>query len=231
MVQTTSPSALIFASLDASRRQMALHGERLLDRSIALAERLREQLDNIEGLSVLGRDIVAGRDGADWDPTRVFVDVHNLGLTGYDAEAFLRAEHGIYVEMSDLLGVMLLVTIGDDDASIARAAAGFQALQSRRGPQRHGTSARSTGSLLFSADQVLTPREAFQARSAMIEATQAIGRVSAEAITPYPPGIPIIAPGERISAEIIDYLLSGVAEGMYISGASDPTLATLRVVA
>ena len=229
MVQTTSPSALIFASLDAARRQMALDGERLLERTIRLAEQLRGQLVELDGLAVLGREIIAGRPGAGWDPTRVFVDVHILGLTGYDAEAILREEHGVYVEMSDLLGVMLLVTIGDDDASIGRAVSGFRTVQSRRRPGRHSASARSTGSLLFSAEQVLTPREAFSARAESVPAAQAIGRISADAITPYPPGIPLVAPGERISAEIIDYLRAGVAEGMYITGATDHSLATLRV--
>jgi arginine decarboxylase len=231
MVQTTSPAAFIFASQDASRRQMALHGEQLLERTIALAESLRAALRAIDGLDVLDRDIIADRPGAGWDPTRILVDVHQLGLTGYDAEAVLRNEHGVFVEMSDLLSIMLLVTIGDSGESIARAARGFRSLVDHRRPPRHGAGVRSTGTLLFSAQLVLSPREALGARAATVSIAEAAGRVSAEAITPYPPGIPIVAPGERITSEIIDYLRAGAAEGMYLSGPSDATLTTLRVVA
>jgi lysine decarboxylase len=230
MVQTTSPQALIFASLDASRRQMALDGEQLLDRALALAGRLRAELAGIDGLDVLGAGIIDSRSAADFDPTRVIVDVHQLGLTGYDAERILREEHGVYVEMSDLLSVMLLITIGDSEASIAAALGGFRGLERHRRPARHGVSARSSGNLLFQGEQVLTPREAFLAPTLVVPIEDAAGRVSAEAITPYPPGIPIVAPGERVSRDILDYLRTGVAEGMYISGLSDPTASTLRVV-
>ena len=231
MTQTTSPSAQIFASLDASRRQMVIDGEVLLTRALQLAARLREGLSRIAGLRVLDRDLLAGQVGADFDPTRVMIDVHELGLTGYEAEQLLRAEHGVHVEMSDLLGVMLLVTIGDDDESIERALRGCAALVARRRPARHEVAARSSGELLFGGEQIMTPREAFVASSEAVSLTQARGRVSAESVTPYPPGIPIVTPGERVGTHIIDYLRAGLAEGMYVSGLADPTCATLRVVA
>jgi lysine decarboxylase len=231
MVQTTSPSALIFASLDASRRQMALHGRALLDVALAHARRLRDALAAVQGLDVLAPEMVATRDGAGFDPTRVIVDVHGLGLTGYEAEAVLRDGHGVYVEMSDLLSVMLLVTIGDDEASIERAAAGFRALHALRKPPRHDVGARSIGALLFGGAAELTPRQAFLAPARVVPVEQAAGRISAESITPYPPGIPIVAPGERFSPEVIDYLRAGIVEGMYLSGLADPTFATVRVIA
>jgi lysine decarboxylase len=231
-VQTTSPSSLIYATLDASRRQMALYGEQLLTETIALAHRLRDMLRAIEGLDVVGFEVVDDRATADYDPTRLIVDVHGLGLTGYEAEHYLRETHAVFVEMSDLVSVMLLVTIGDDAASIERAAAAFQGLQARRKPIRGdvGAAARPTGGLLFGGEQVMTPREAFLGRSRSVPIASAAGQVSAEAITPYPPGIPLVAPGERITRDILDYLRAGIAEGMYISGLSDPTLSTLRVV-
>jgi arginine/lysine/ornithine decarboxylase len=231
MVQTTSPSALIFASLDASRRQMALHGRDLLDATLRHAADLRAALARIDGLSVIGADIVEGRSQAGFDPTRIIVDVHELGLTGYEAEQFLRERYDIYVEMSDLLSVMLLITIGDDAHSINRVLQGFQSLSAQRGTTRHGLGARSSGALLFGGQQVLTPREAFLARSAEVPISQATGRISAESITPYPPGIPIVAPGERLTNGILDYLRAGIEEGMYVSGLADATLTTMRVVA
>jgi arginine decarboxylase len=231
LTQTTSPSAQIFATLDASRRQMALHGEELLTNALTCATRLRAGLAALPDLSVLEPALVAERPGAELDPTRVMVDVHELGLTGYDAEQLLRDEHGVYVEMSDLLGVLLLVTIGDDATSIERALAGFRAISAHRRPARHTVASRSSGELLFGGEQLLTPREAFMAPAVAVALADASGRVSAESVTPYPPGIPLVAPGERISAEIVDYLRAGIAEGMYITGPADPTCATLRVVA
>jgi lysine decarboxylase len=230
MVQTTSPSALIFASLDASRRQMALEGEALLGRALAHAQRLRQALVLIDGLDALSEDIISNRPQAGLDPTRVIVDVHGLGLTGYEAERALREEHGVYVEMSDLLSVMLLVTIGDDDASIERAIGGFRALTVRTGAARHTVTVRSSGGLLFGQQLELTPREAFVAPSERVSTRLASGRISAESLTPYPPGIPLVAPGERLTDDIIDYLRAGIEEGMYISGLSDPAFTTVRVV-
>jgi lysine decarboxylase len=230
MVQTTSPAALIFASLDASRRQMALHGRELLERTIALARDLRSALTEIESLSVIGPEIIAGRSGAAFDPTRIIVDVHELGVTGYQAEEHLRQRHGVFVEMSDLLSVMLLITIGDDERSIQAALDGFRSLAAERRNGHHDVTARSTGSLLFSGTAELTPRQAYLAAAETVPVSQAAGRLSADTITPYPPGIPLVAPGERLAPEVIEYLRGGLAEGMYISGLSDHTFETLRVV-
>lgn len=230
LVQTTSPAALIYASLDASRRQMALEGRDLLDRTLALANSLRVALAELDGLSVIGPEIITDRPGAAFDLTRIMVDVHHLGVTGYQAEERLRQRHGVYVEMSDLLSVMLLITIGDDERSTQVALEGFQSLASERRGGSHGIAARSTGDLLFNGVAELTPRQAYFAPSETVSVNQAAGRLSADTITPYPPGIPLVAPGERLTANVIDYLRAGQAEGMYISGLSDPTFATVRVV-
>ncbi len=230
MVQTTSPSALIFASLDASRRQMALDGRRLLEETLAHASRLRDGLAAIGGLEVLSPEIIAGRPGAGFDPTRIIVDVHQLGLTGYEVEHALRHSDGVYVEMSDLLSVMLLVTIGDDDSSVERAIAGFRALTGLRKPPRHAVSARSSGDLIFGQVAELTPRQAFMADAEFVLVSDAAGRVSAESITPYPPGIPLVAPGERLTTDVIDYLRAGIEEGMYVSGMADQAFERVRVV-
>ena len=230
MVQTTSPSALIFGSLDASRRQMALHGEALLTETIVRAYDVRMAVIPLRELWAVGAELTYQREGTDVDVTRILVDVHELGLTGYYAEEILREEHGVMVEMSDLMSVLLLITIGDDDDSISRLIAGLESLPTHARPARSASLPRSTGELLFAGEIAMTPREAFSADMERVEPGAATGRISAESITPYPPGIPLVTPGERIRPEVVDYLRAGVAAGMYISGLSDETFATLRVV-
>ncbi len=230
MVQTTSPSVWIYGSIDANRRQMMLAGRDLLQRTLELVWRLRGELAEIDGLQVIGTEIIDGRSGVGFDPTRVLVDVHRLGITGYEAEMILRNDHRIFVEMSDLVSVLLLVTIGDTDESINRAVAGFTSLADGRSASRHDVQARSSGALLFSGEQVTSPREAFMAVSEAVPIALANGRVSVENITPYPPGIPVVTPGERLNQEAIEYLQTGLGEGMYISGLSDPSCKTVRVI-
>ncbi|MEZ4522101.1 MAG: hypothetical protein R3A46_10740 [Thermomicrobiales bacterium] len=230
MVQTTSPSVLIFGSLDASRRQMALHGEELLTRAIARAADVRTAVIPLREIWAVGHELTLGRAGADTDVTRIMIDVHELGITGYEAETILREEHGVMVEMSDLVSILLLITIGDDDRSIQRLIAGLKSLPNHRRAHRSAEIPRSTGELLFAGEIVLTPREAFSAETVRVSPRQAAGRISAESITPYPPGIPIVTPGERIRDEVIDYLRSGVEAGMYLSGLSDESFETIRVV-
>lgn len=232
MVQTTSPSVLIYASLDTNRRLLATQGHALLDRTITLARHLRQALEAIPGLTVLSPEIISNRPGADFDVTRVLVDVAGLGITGFEAEQILRDQHGVHVEMSDLLSVLLLITIGDDEATIQRAIDAFQSLA--RFPttdSRFPTAQlRSSGQLLFGGQQACTPRQAFNAPHRAVPPAQAIGQISAESITPYPPGIPLITPGERIRPEVIDYLRQGLQAGMHLSGLSDPTFQTIRIL-
>ena len=228
MAQTTSPSVLILASIDATRRQMALHGPELLDRAITLAGNARRRLQELPGIAVLD----AERLGVDqFDLTKLVIDVDGLGITGYDAERALRNRFGAGPEMSDLVGVVCLVTIGDTEASITRLVDAFATLSRERVREdvRRG-GARSSGAVVAPSELVLTPRDAFFAPSCAVPLEAAIGEVSSELVIPYPPGIPVLAPGETITADKVAYLREGARHGMYLSGPVDPQLKTIRVV-
>jgi arginine/lysine/ornithine decarboxylase len=230
MVQTTSPAATILASIDGCRRQMALSGRELLDQAIALATDARVRLQAVPGLGVL--DAVS-LGVADFDPTKLVIDVHGLGLTGFQAEAALRQRFGVQPEMSDLVGVVCLVTVGDTLASIDRLVSAFAALAAEQG--NRGTAAgsgllRSSGAVVAPGVQALSPRDAYFAPSRAVPPAAAVGEVCAELVIPYPPGIPVLAPGDVISSDKIAYLLDGAAQGMYLSGPADPSLRTLRIV-
>jgi arginine/lysine/ornithine decarboxylase len=228
MVQTTSPSVLVLASIDAARRQMALHGEVMLERTIALAENARRRLQALPGVGVLDADLL-GIDA--FDLTKLVIDVDGLGMTGYEAEDTLRNRFGVGPEMSDLVGVVCLITIGDTEASIQRLVEAFATLSREhvRGADRR-PDRRSSGAAVAAAELAMSPREAFFAPSRAIPLDEASGEISTELVIPYPPGIPVLAPGEVITDEKVAYLGEGVAHGMYISGAVDPQLRTIRVV-
>jgi arginine/lysine/ornithine decarboxylase len=228
MVQTTSPSVLILASIDTTRRQMALGGEALLERTIVLAADARKRLQALPGISVLD----AGQLGvADFDLTKLVVDVDALGMTGYQVEDALRNRFGIGPEMSDLVGLVFLITIGDTTESINRLVDAFTTLSREhyRGGGRRAD-LRSSGPVVAPSRQAMTPRDAFFAPSRAIPLESASGEISTELVIPYPPGIPVLAPGEVISDDKIAYLREGAAHGMYLSGPADPKLATIRVV-
>jgi arginine/lysine/ornithine decarboxylase len=228
MVQTTSPSVLVLASIDAARRQMALHGEDMLERTIALADNARRWLQALPGIGVLDAD----RLGIDaFDLTKLVIDVNGLGMTGYEAEDALRNRFGVGPEMSDLVGVVCLITIGDTEASIQRLVEAFATLsrEDRRDTTRRADR-RSSGAAVATAELAMSPREAFFSPSRATPLDQASGEISSELVIPYPPGIPVLAPGEVITDEKVAYLGEGVAHGMYISGPADPHLRTIRVV-
>jgi lysine decarboxylase len=231
MTQTTSPSLPILASLDASRRQMALNGRALMARTIELAATARRRLAAIPRLAVHD----AARLGVAphrFDPTRLVIDVGGLGLTGFAAERHLRERFGIAPEMSDLVGVVCLITIGDTPASVDRLVQAFAFLARERGlaAPADPTWPRSSGVAVAPGPQALTPREAFFAPTRRVPLRAAAGEIAAEAIVPYPPGIPALVPGETVSVDKIAYLQAAVARGLHVCGASDPTLATIAVV-
>ena len=229
-VETTSPSLPILASLDAGRRQMTLHGTELLNRTIALAERARRRLRAVPGLRVLdGAEL-----GAALDPTRLVVDVGGLGLSGCAVERELREYHAVAPEMSDLVGLVFLITIGDTPASIDRLVDSLRTIAAtRRQRATDGLAAvlRSAGAAIAPGRQALTPREAHFARTRSVPLAGAAGEVAAEPVIPYPPGMPVLLPGEVVSAEKVAYLRLAAGHGVHIQGPIDSTLATIRVVA
>ena len=224
-LDTTSPSAAIYASLDRARRLMALRGRELLDRTLALADGFRCDAAGIEGLSVLDR---AATPAFDVDPVKLVVSLAGTGADGFDVERDLLAE-GVRLEMADRDTLVPLLTVGDDERGVGRLSAALEAsVAARRGPPRP---IASSTVWRLRPEPAMTPRDAFFAPSERVSAARAAGRVSAETAAPYPPGIPALAPGELITAELLDGLRAEAAAGTRVAYCSDPSLATLLVVA
>ncbi len=236
LVQSTSPNYLLLASLDVARRQMALEGAALMAHALALAEQARQQLKQVAGIQVL--ELPSALAGfTTLDPTRLTVEVRGLGLTGFEVDEILCDRHGVIAELPTLNSLTFIISLGNCKNDIDRLVKGFQAISL----EAHSTESKPSDSLSFSQRSwdlmgevmpamACNPREAFYGRQQAVAIAEAIGKPSAETICPYPPGIPVLLPGEIVTAEAVHYLRQVQAEGGVISGCADETLATLRVV-
>lgn len=232
MAQTTSRCLPILASLDSARRQVALQGWALMELTLALAALTRKQLSEIPGISLIDHDAL-GLPAERCDPTRLVIDTTGLGLTGYRVEALLRDEFAIAPEMSDHRGIVCIVTVADTRASLGALVDALRAIATRSPsphPRRVRSVARSVGDAIAPGEMAMLPRDAFFARAHAVPLPAAIGCIAAESVTPYPPGIPVLVPGERIGWSKLMYLAQVVAGGAICAGAADPRLLTIRVV-
>lgn len=227
LTQTTSPSYLLLCSLDLARKQAATQGKEIFSRVLFLAERCRSQLRKIEGLRLLDREVL-GRPGC-WalDPTKVVVNVTGLGLSGYEAEAILRHRYGIQVELSDLYNLLFLITLGDTEETVDALVAALRDLAELR---LNRNVRRYTPPLPALPPMAASPREAFYSETRTVPLEEAAGEISAEAITAYPPGIPLVCPGELITQEIVDYVRVLKQENAELQGLEDPELKTIKVL-
>ena len=235
--QSTSPQLVLLAALDVCRMQMATEGEALLSRALQLARDARVALNAIPGIYCMGLDHV-GRPGVHgYDETRIVITVNGIGYTGYEAEKILRVRYNVQVELADLYNVVALLTIGDTEASVAKLVGAVRELAREDRPidifSPAGTLDRGevgAHAMPPIPEVVVTPREAFLADHVEVAFKKSAGRVCAEVVTPYPPGIPILCPGERITKEAIDYLRLELKAGVHIQGPVDKRLNAIRVL-
>ena len=222
MLQSTSPSYILMASLDLARMQMATEGRKLLGKAIELAEEARARINRIAGVRCLGAGQVEAWGGFRLDVTKLTISVKGIGLTGYAASALLNTEFGIQVEMADLYNVLVIVSIGDRRDDLDRLVGGLEGL-ARRGSDR-GARVADISAVPPVQETALacSPREAYFAPHASVPLSQAAGRVSADIVTIYPPGIPILVPGEIVSRTAVEYLQSLGGRGARIDGVLDP---------
>ncbi|WP_034629746.1 aminotransferase class I/II-fold pyridoxal phosphate-dependent enzyme [Desulfotruncus alcoholivorax] len=229
LLQSSSPSYLLMASLDAARRQLALYGRARLDETRDIALEAALKIKTIPGLTVLGPEHLNLPGAVDYDPTRLVVSFRGLGLSGYEAGRLLADEYNIYVEMADAYNIVAVLPLGvnrEDVEALVHALAGISSkvrgtviTGDRPPPARPGLPA-----------QIMTPRRAWLARKRQVRLEASAGLVSAEVVAVQPPGIAIIYPGEEITPAIIEYLLIARECGLQIHGAADPMLATIEVV-
>lgn len=229
MLTTTSTSYLLLASLDVARKQLATKGTQLIDRAVKLAQQARKDINQIPGLYCFGPEIIGQSSSRfDFDPTKLCINVTELGVTGADMEKMLRDEFNIEVELSDLYNILCIISLGDvaDDLNILIKA--FQTLSDRfyrTRPAKVVTVRVPTTPIL-----AMSPREAFYAITEEVPLEDAEGRVIAESIMVYPPGIPVLLPGEIVSEENLAYIADCINAGLPVQGTEDPDIRMVKVV-
>ncbi|BAU11238.1 arginine decarboxylase [Leptolyngbya sp. NIES-3755] len=214
LVQSTSPNYLLLASLDAARAQMAIEGKELMSQTLELADRARSRL----------KSILEFPNCVEIDRTRITATVSHLGLDGFTADELLQT-FGVTAEFPSLQHLTFIVSLGNTETDIDRLIEAIDRL-----PISAPISSISGKFDQSSSIPPLSPREAFFAASRSIPIGQAIDQISAELICPYPPGIPVLLPGEKITETAIAQLRSVLDAGGFISGCSDPTLSRLKIV-
>jgi len=235
LLQSTSPNYLLHASLDAARQQLALAGESLLGQTLALADRAHQALAEIPGIGLLrepNSDTLDPAPGWHWrDRTRLTLDLYQLAIDGFAADEWLQARN-IVAELQLPRHLTFVITHGNTDADMENLVAGVAAM-AREHPLDSPDRASDLGNAFIKLPPPisrLSPRQAFEANTRTLPIREAIGRISAELVCPYPPGIPVLLPGEVVSAEAIAYLQTVRWRGGIITGCSDSRLATLQVV-
>jgi arginine/lysine/ornithine decarboxylase len=215
--------------VDAARRQLAVHGEALLDRTLRASAVAREAINSVEGCRVVGEGLVGSFGIAGWDPLRIVIDVRGTGCTGYEVAAALRASYDIYVELATHATLVLVLGLGQTAEPLERLAHDFgETVRQISRPGRQAAVARAPSGLRH--DTAVPPREAFLGEGELIPVDDAVGRISCESIAGYPPGVPALLPGERVTAEVITYLRELTRAGARLHGAVDPTFSTVRVL-
>ena len=226
LTQTTSASYLLLSSLDISRRNLALRGKESFAKVVRMAEYARNEINEIGGYYAYGKDLVDGDSVYDYDVTKLSVYTQGIGLTGIEVYDILRDEYDIQIEFGDIGNILAYISIGDRIQDIERLVGALEAI---------GRSYEKDSSTLYCGDfiqpeVVCTPQEAFYADKRQIPIRETAGAICAELVMCYPPGIPILTPGERITGEIIEYILYAKEKGCSLQGTQDPSVQLLNVI-
>ena len=226
LTQSTSASYLLMASLDISRRNLALRGKESFENVIELSEYARREINAIGGYYAYSKELIDGVSVCDFDVTKLSVYTQGIGLTGIEVYDLLRDEYDIQIEFGDIGNILAYISIGDRIQDIERlvgALADIKRLYSRDGKDL-------IAGEYIQPELVLSPQEAFYSERRSLSLDESVGHVCGEFVMCYPPGIPILAPGERITREIVDYIQFAKERGCSLQGTEDPEVNHINVI-
>ncbi len=230
LLMTTSPNVLVYAALDGWRRQMVSHGHELLDSALNLARLVRRQVDDITGLRVMHDELLHEQASHDLDLLQVLIDVSGLAVSGYQCADWLRQHHHLDVGLSDHRRILATLSFADDEDTTGRLLTALRDMADAAAEFPSPPTIRQPSPEALQLQTLMLPRDAFFGTTEMVPVEEASGRIAAEQITPYPPGIPVVVPGERLNDAVLEYLQTGKEAGMNLPDATDSALTTIKVV-
>ncbi len=225
--QTTSASYLLMSSLDVARKQLVLDGDTMLDVVLAITKHGRDRINGIPGLYAFGEELIGTPGVFDFDITKLGINFRKVGLTGFEVYDLLHEKYNIQVELSDMYNILAIVSLGDTIESVdilCDALADIVAKYGKKKPLDLVTS------ILVNPKVIISPREAYYAHKVTVALEDSVGEISGESIMTYPPGIPLVTPGERISKELVAYIQWLKTEKCQLQGPQDPFADMINVL-
>lgn len=226
LTQTTSGSYLLMSSLDISRRNLAQRGRQVFQKVVEMAEYAREEINAIGGYYAFGNELVNGDSIYEFDATKLSVHTRDIGLAGIEVYDILRDEYDIQIEFGDIGNILAYLSIGDRPQELERLVSALAEIRRRYQKDPSGLLNQE----YIDPEVVASPQEAFYADKKSIALEETEGMVCSEFVMCYPPGIPILAPGERITREILDYIRYAKEKGCSMTGPEDPEILHLNVL-
>lgn len=226
LTQTTSASYLLLSSLDISRKRLALHGREIFARTVELAEYARGEINAIGGYYAYSKELVNGDSIYDFDVSKLSIHTLPVGLAGIEVYDLLRDEYDIQIEFGDIGNILAYLSVGDRKQDIERLISALAEIRRRFGRSRAGMLSQEYINPIVAE----TPRKAFYADKLSLPLAETAGRICSEFVMCYPPGIPILAPGELITDDIIRYIEYAKEKGCSMTGTEDIRIERLNVL-
>lgn len=226
LTQTTSASYLLMSSLDISRRNLALRGKEIFRKVREMAEYAREEVNQVGGYYAFGRELINGDSVYDFDPIKLSIHTLDIGLAGIEVYDTLRDDYDIQIEFGDLGNILAYLSIGDRMQDVERLVSALAEIRRRYQKDPAGMLTQE----YIDPEVVASPQEAFYAEKISLPLMETKGKICSEFVMCYPPGIPILAPGERITEDILKYIQYAKEKGCNMTGPADPEIEHLNVL-
>lgn len=226
LTQTTSGSYLLMSSLDISRKNLAINGKDIFDRVMELASYARAEINKIGGYYAFGKEIINGDTVYDFDVTKLSIHTRDIGLAGIEVYDMLRDDYGIQIEFGDIGNVLAIISVGDKELNIERLISALSEIKRLHTNDKSG---------MFDHEYIdpivaMTPQNAFYSPKKSIPIDDSEGMICSEFVMCYPPGIPILAPGEGITRDILNYIAYAKEKGCFLTGTEDINIERINVV-
>ncbi|WP_297428382.1 aminotransferase class I/II-fold pyridoxal phosphate-dependent enzyme [Clostridium sp.] len=226
LTQTTSGSYLLMSSLDLARRDLVLHGKEIFNKVTQISEYARGEINKIGGYYAFSKELIDGDAVYDFDITKLSIFTREIGLAGIEVYDLLRDEYGIQIEFGDIGNILAIISVGDRNLAIERLISSLSEIKRLHSKDKAGMFDHE----YINPEVALTPQEAFYSPKISVPMNESSGKICAEFVMCYPPGIPILAPGEKITKEILDYINYAKEKGCFLTGTEDPKIENINIV-